>query len=191
VFPGSPSRGCWSSSSLVLISGGAWYVGFGSGAVSTDLTASIYNVRCVRGGAAGLGSSAGVSGGGGRYTVTEPKTGEKIVTDAITGLIWQYNNAPTKQIWKDALSYCATVDYGTYKDWRLPNKNELMSIVNYARENSPASDFPGLSSEWYWSSSSIANGSFFVWIVNFGDGVVSDVGKDDKTGNVRCLRGGP
>lgn len=58
-------------------------------------------------------------------------------------------------------------------DWRLPNKNELASIVEY-RCYQPAINnrqFPNTSG-WYWSSSPDADNSGYVWFVNFVSGDV-------------------
>jgi Protein of unknown function (DUF1566)/Putative Ig domain/Carboxypeptidase regulatory-like domain/Glucodextranase, domain B/Purple acid Phosphatase, N-terminal domain len=83
--------------------------------------------------------------------------GDQTVTDNLTGLIWgrdanlmisrdpsfvpgagERNGAVT---WQDALAYVARLNgdgYLGYRDWRLPNRNELASVVNYAEEDPAA-----------------------------------------------------
>ena len=76
--------------------------------------------------------------------------GDEIVTDAATGLVWQKGDVSGKR-WREALEYCENLTYAGYSDWRLPNINELASLANYDKYT-PASDFPGISQENYWSS---------------------------------------
>jgi hypothetical protein len=128
-----------------------------------------------------------VNGGASRFVVTEPVSGQQVVTDATTGIMWQGNFASGKN-WQQALNYCATLNHGDFVDWRLPNRDELMSLVNYSRFN-PASDFP-TPSEGFWSSSSSVAFAGFAWSVNFYDGNVNRYYKS-STSDVRCVRGGP
>ena len=78
-----------------------------------------------------------------------------------------------------------------YKDWRLPSKAELYSIVDYSRYN-PAIDmtyFPNTVSDWFWSSSPYAYGTNYAWVVSFGYG--SDgYGNKGNGYAVRLVRGG-
>jgi hypothetical protein len=76
-------------------------------------------------------------------------------------------------------------------NWRLPNKNELVSIVDFSASQ-PAIDseyFPNTISSWYWSSSPDAYSSGNAWVVNFGDGGDSRNGKSSDS-YVRLVRGG-
>ena len=110
----------------------------------------------------------------------------KTVTDSQTGLMWQKEYI-TNKTWQQALKYCEDSTYAGYSDWRLPNKNELASLINYGIYN-PASDFPDMPSERFWSSSTYGNGGN-AWFASFQYGYV-DYGAD-KTGNffnVRCVR---
>ncbi len=123
-----------------------------------------------------------------RFVVTEPVGGEQIVTDAVTGLIWQKSYASGKT-WQQALAYCEELDYANRTDWRLPNVNELASLINY-EIYSPASDFPDMPSSSFWSSSSDADDTSSAWSVYFHHGSVN---RNGKTGSpsARCVCAGP
>ena len=104
--------------------------------------------------------------------------GDVIVTDTKTGLVWQktYKSGKT---WQQALDYCENLTYAGYSDWRLPDKNELVSLVNYEKYD-PASDFPDMPSQYFWSSSTM---TYFgtpssAWYVSFIRGEVSAYDKD-------------
>lgn len=129
--------------------------------------------------------------------------GDGTVTHHKTGLIWQrcslgqswdgtdcIGNA-TAFTWADALAAGAQNTLAGFSDWRLPNKNELASIVEY-RCHGPAinnQQFPNTPLEWYWSSSPDAYCSICAWYVRFDDGGVNGV---DKYSNyrVRLVRAG-
>ena len=111
--------------------------------------------------------------------------GDVIVTDTKIGLIWQKNYEAYKT-WQEALSYCETLTYAGYSGWRLPNKNELASLVNYEKYD-PASDFPDMPSQDFWSSSTRSDHTDTAWYVYFGLGYVNDDHKDYGK-YVRCVR---
>jgi len=92
------------------------------------------------------------------------------VTDSLTGLIWLKNTRCfTSQTWSSALNSanllannaCGLTDGSTAGQWRLPNRNELMSLVDRS-ESDPAlsvghpftSVQSSVQSPGYWSSSS-------------------------------------
>ena len=91
------------------------------------------------------------------YTRDDTK---EIVTNHITKLQWQDNKeAKIYTVSGYAASdYCIDLSLGGYSDWRLPTKNELMSIFNYSK-NSPPFSYPEFKniisidfSSAYWSS---------------------------------------
>jgi hypothetical protein len=91
---------------------------------------------------------------------------KQIVTDNETGLQWQDNESATKT-WQNAIDYCEALTLGDYNDWRLPNINELNSLVDdskYSPSMSPV--FESFASFNYWSSTTVANYSDNAWIVN-------------------------
>lgn len=114
----------------------------------------------------------------------------KAVTDTKTGLMWQKGEAGA-MTWLEALTYSENLQLSGYTDWRLPNRNELQSLVDYS-EYSPSIDsaaFPGALSSCYWSSTTLASNSDEAWYVDFSDGGVY---YDNKSATlyVRAVRGG-
>src|SRR5664279_4073220 len=78
-----------------------------------------------------LTSAAGADAPAGRYTVTSGT-----VYDSKTKLTWQQVVPATGYIWAAAKTYCVGVGAslgGT--GWRLPTRNELLTIVDYSRTN--------------------------------------------------------
>ena len=193
-FPDTPNNWFWSSSTYVDNTSYAWGVTFGIGYVaSNDKHHHIY-VRCVRGTTSPATSfnSSTVNGD----VILNVKivraalhtdSGAVGATDTKTGLVWQKSYVEDKS-WQDALSYCENLAYAGYSDWRLPNKNELASLVNYEKYD-PASKFPDMPSEYFWSSSTYVDGRDIAWGVGFHIGDVYGKNKSSKS-LVRCVRTG-
>ena len=183
AFPGTPSSSrFWSSSSYAYYTNSAWYVIFDFGSVYYYGKPLPSNVRCVRGGPedSAIGSFD--------HLIISGEVGEGIVTDIVTGLVWRKSYV-TNKTWVQALAYCEDLDYAGENDWRLPNKKELMSLVNYEIYN-PASRFPDMSLNWVWSSSSKEYDKYHAWCVHFSYGYVFNCYKTD-TYDLLCVRGGP
>ena len=115
-----------------------------------------------------------------------------VVKDTNTQLQWQdyYNDLGGSIIlvnWASAIDYCETLalDGG---GWRLPNKKELLSLVDYAKYN-PSIDavFNHTTSYSYWSSTTVADRTSTAWIVYFSYGRTNN---DYKSNSylVRCVR---
>ncbi len=149
----------------------------------------------------------------------EGETCAGTVTDNLTGLIW-LQNANCKEL-PDVDTTTGKADWDTAKtaasgltggmcglpskfkanDWRLPNVQELQSLISYGY-NSPALSntagtgqwvdgeaFSGVQSLGYWSSTPLATATSLAWYVYLGNGYVY---YDDKTnaGYVWPVRGG-
>lgn len=113
------------------------------------------------------------------------------VTDNVTGLMWQQTDDDYFLNWYVAVSYCQYLTLAGYRDWRLPSKKELVSIVNYSLYY-PAIDetyFPETNTSIYWTSTTFAHYAGSAWYVFFGDGSVNTVEKSYNT-LTRCVRGG-
>jgi hypothetical protein len=128
--------------------------------------------------------------------------GNGTVTDNLTRLIWMKNASPFGPItWDQALTAANGLKSGDFDltdgskagDWRLPNRRELQSLVDYGSYNPalPAvNPFTNVQSTYYWSSSTIATSPTIAWHVYFVDGLD---GTFEKSTNlyVWCVRAGP
>jgi hypothetical protein len=134
---------------------------------------------------------------------TRTGTTEPIVTDNVTGLVWQgcsrgqsassCTGSATTGDWGTALSYCDGLTWGAFSDWRLPDDHQLLSIVDFGRSGDPRIDtlaFPSTPGTAYWSSSSYAGDSSSAFAVYFNGGYLTADGKV-STRAARCVRGGP
>jgi len=176
-FPSTMPSNYWSSTVYASNSIFAWQEDFENGNAGNDNKSTSYYVRAVRGEQpASLGS----------LTTNTDST----VTDTSAGLMWQ-QKTPGPMNWEGGLSYCEALTLGGYTDWRLPNINELQSIVDYSKNN-PATDtdaFPGTFSSKYWTSTSVASETSMGWQVFFYDGDVITNTKSTVS-YVRAVRGG-
>ena len=122
------------------------------------------------------------------------------VTDNLTGLVWAKNANLLGTVdadndtdgtagdgavtWQHALDYIKRLNRLTYlghNDWRLPNVNELESLVHAGVYNPalPTNPFLNVQSfDYDWSSTSNANYTDYAWVV---DMIGGHVGNDLKT----------
>jgi hypothetical protein len=137
-----------------------------------------------------------------RFARTETTAEEPVVTDAVTGLVWQGCVAELRGVdctlgisgtmdWSSAVAYCDALIWAGYADWRMPSAFELQSITDYGRWD-PAIDpdaFPATLPESFWSSSTYAVDTTRAWRVLLDEGQVSTVAKITTFhSRVRCVR---
>ncbi len=116
------------------------------------------------------------------------------VYDSRTGLMWMQEtaNAGTKMTFRGALNYCNTLTYASYNDWRIPNRNEMMSLLDAFMEGSSGYSESFADSEaTYWTSSSCSGMAGYAWQIGLKSDSVS-IGIRDKfnTNVFRAVRGG-
>jgi hypothetical protein len=97
------------------------------------------------------------------------------VTDNLTGLMWAGNaDLPGgTRNWQDALNYVASINSGSglcdHHDWRLPNLNEMESLVHAGQLNTAAwlnaQGFINVREKNYWSSTSYTAAPNNAWVV--------------------------
>jgi hypothetical protein len=67
-----------------------------------------------------------------RFTSNKDAT----VLDKETGLMWAAYDSGGDITWKEATEYCQSYQGGGYSDWRMPRKDELISLQNAGIERS-------------------------------------------------------
>lgn len=113
-----------------------------------------------------------------------------VVTDSVTGLQWQDDSNATSMTWVDAITYCEALELPTgVTDWRLPNINELTSIVDDTK-SAPSIDgnFTNTANDYYWTSTTVEGNSTSAWRVKFDYGNHEFDAKANSW-NIRCVRG--
>ena len=120
------------------------------------------------------------------------------VTDAVSSLEWQ-KEVKGPMAWQDALAYADNLLLAGKSDWRLPNKNELRSLLDYSTFNPAIGKvFAVTTPPWggnYWTSTSsseayIWGGPAYAWPIGFGDGPWGIYGNKSTDYYVRVVRGG-
>ncbi len=196
---GSPSltfgSNFWTSSALAPDPSLGWIVDFYyGGTVAYHKTLTFY-ARLVRGGQAGTLLSPY------RAPTDYIDNQDGTVTHTPTGLVWKrcaegqdwngstctgFGNGYT---WNEAKALTGTVSFAGQTDWRLPERADLLSLVNYF-QSSPAINttiFPATSSSRFWTSSDYAPNPSYAWFVYFHQGDTYAYRKDDVY-NVRLVR---
>ncbi len=185
IFPGTNSEAYyWSATTAAYYVDMAWTIDFYSAGSTPDLDFADNkdhrnHVRAVRG-QNKLSDS---------HIIDDLRT----VTDKSTGLMWQQDTSENTMIWEDALDYCESLTFSDYDDWRLPNINELRSIVNYSKYF-PAVDtdvFPLPDKKiYYWSSTTSQSKGRLknAWNVFIYTGFTAS-GYKSESNYVRCVRG--
>lgn len=139
-------------------------------------------------------SSTDVSSGApnaGSYT----DNGDGTVTDKVTGLMWEKGSSGPYASSSQAGAHCPTLTLGGYKDWRLPTRIELLSLVDYSVAGSDTTPmintkyFPTTRSDYHWTSTpSASSPASQVWVVNFYQGGGSDETAALTSGYAICVR---
>ena len=128
----------WSSKIYKPDTKQAWYLWAYYGSFNRDSKTDENGTICVRGEELPI------------PTLTDSIVDGRTVThDSVTGFMWTELYACT---WRKALSYCENLNFAGYSDWRLPNRNEINSLVNY--DNSThGTYFDSFPVSPFWSSS--------------------------------------
>jgi len=195
VFTGTEHYYYWTSTPDARDPSSMWFVSFNDGAEGKSSSLNAY-VRCVR------------TYFGQNQSTTFVDNGDQTISDKKTGLMWQKcsygqsgnycsEGSATVTTWANALSYCETQigisgTFAGYSDWRLPNRNELESIVDDTKATAPFIDiakFPATVSYGgdYWTSTVFTQDPTRAFRVTFYYGSVNG---GDKTFSyyIRCVR---
>lgn len=108
--------------------------------------------------------------------------------DLLTGLEWWHDANPAgfPLNWTEAFEWIGGINqarWGGHADWRLPNRRELRSLIDYGRHR-PAlpADLPASNvfQNWYWTSTTAAIQPAHAWYVDLAGGRMFFGGKDQS-----------
>lgn len=119
---------------------------------------------------------------------------KEIVIDTTTRLMWDddyLNMQREKSTWINSISYCNDLNT-EFSDWRLPNINELYSIVDTSTYNPSLNEnFKYGASDKYWSSTSSKDAlSVYnkAWLVDFNTSKTYSLYDKIDIHYTRCVR---
>ncbi|MBN1799144.1 MAG: DUF1566 domain-containing protein [Spirochaetales bacterium] len=110
--------------------------------------------------------------------------GDGTVTDNFTGLMWEQSPSTDTISWADALTYANASELAGYDDWRLPNRNELITLHNFGEYHNDiwlnGQGFSNIQFSYYWTSTTRIGDTasanvFYVGVRN------ADIGSHTKT----------
>jgi len=121
----------------------------------------------------------------------------KTVLDRLTGLVWprDANIAEYPSTWPEALEHVASMNRKQalgFADWRLPNRRELLSLVDYQTQKPPLPadhPFQNIVLGWYWTSTTAAIHPGYAWYVHM-EGARTFYGRKDQFFMTWPVRGG-
>lgn len=132
--------------------------------------------------------------------------GDGTFTDNLTQLVWTPDaNAPgpaacnpgVAMQWQEALDFVKCLNINSYlghTDWRLPNRKELRSLVDYSAYDPPLQagyPFTSVQRDFYWASTTGAYSPSSAWDVDMINGNLDLNVKDSVSYRVWPVRGGP
>jgi len=109
------------------------------------------------------------------------------VHDLLTDLFWSQdaNLGAFPCTWPDAFRQITDLNrnrYGGYADWRLPNRNELRSLISYQAKKPALPDdhpFVNVFLGWYWSATTAALHPAYAWSIHL-EGARMFYGRKDQ-----------
>jgi hypothetical protein len=113
------------------------------------------------------------------YAGVSPETGTAIFTTPA--------DAAQVLTFDEAEHYASNLDAHGHQDWRLPSREELDQLFNWAAELGGFKTNGRLPDGWYWSCSETTDR--FAWSQRLSDGFQIDSFKTDSF-SVRCVRSG-
>ncbi len=183
AFPNNPSNTIWSGTNNPTNSSDGLIVNFvGNG--RSDVLSKTTNIRIRY-----------VSGTTQSQILVD--NGDGTILDVTTGLVWQKcsfglsdsncsTGAAISSVWNTALNSCNTLSLSNYS-WRLPNLNELKSVLE--RSSSPILNsifFPNPSASFHFTSTTSTLIPSNVYRINFSQSIIDTIGKTTNE-NFKCV----
>lgn len=122
-------------------------------------------------------------------------SGERVIVDHATGLMWQSSGSFNNLTWEQSIEHALQSNsnkYAGYRDWRIPTIEELASLIEYEPKSYGALGEMYISNNfdsgitWSWSSDPVL-GKPRVWGIYLPGGIINSNGAKD-TAKVRLVR---
>lgn len=145
-----------------------------------------------------------LDGNGNKMDYTSKRSdGVRVIHDTNTGLYWEVksenpndiNYCEDKYFFEDAqntyVDKLNSANYGYFSDWRIPNKDELRSILDYGIEELAVDVdvFENCQCGDYWTKNTYQMQPYFGWVIYFGFGGAIAKSKETERFVIAC-RGG-
>jgi hypothetical protein len=114
---------------------------------------------------------------------------DELVTDAVTGLVWERSAPVERTTWADAKARCHALTLGGRDDFRLPGRIELVTILDFNQVPVAASVFDDAASDYHFTSSPAALVEGSAYSVYFGAGETAIASADPGRAVSRCVAG--
>jgi len=189
----------WTSSTVAMHTGYAWFVHMGGGRVFYSAKRQYGLLWPVRGSNSGVFQSTGEARcldvpRNGIAPTEVPRFEETSggILDRLTGLCWHASAdvAGGMTDWADALGVVRELNRRTGEYWRLPNINELASLVDMSRHSpalSPDGPFANVQ-DGYWSSTTSMFEPDWAWCLYLNKGAIGVGWKPGKEFHVWPVR---
>lgn len=146
------------------------------GVIKTD------QIRCYDGDGNLMDCAGSGQDGGTQFGVKWPsprfEAHGEVVIDRLSGLMWTRDAGLTEfpQTWREAIGFIEKMNRGEvfgYRDWRLPERRELFSLVSHDRTN-PAlpcgAPFENVFAGYYWTATTCSRLRDQAWYIHLGGG---------------------
>ncbi|MBF0627759.1 MAG: DUF1566 domain-containing protein [Magnetococcales bacterium] len=131
--------------------------------------------------------------------------GNGTVRDQLTGLVWiKHPDCFQAQNWFQAMDSVINLNSGligctdyirsSHQDWRLPNRKELLSLIDFSRSGPalPAGHpfSTNRSDDYYWSSTTYRSDTVYAWVIDLSTGLINRHNKGTLPHAIWPVRGG-
>lgn len=133
-------------------------------------------------------SGCGVDSSPARFIVN----GDSTVSDTVRELVWQRMDGAVERTWDEATTYCSGLQTGGLSGWRLPEKKEALTLVDFsipAPGPVIASNlFSSTKPSPYWTATPSIDVPSQHWFVGFDNGYAYYADSSNRF-RVRCVLG--
>ncbi len=174
LFNDSTSANVWASEYSLASQEYAYFVNFKDGLIGNQVNNRYLSILCVS---------------GNRYDSNiNLKPFDGYAEETKSNLMWEDSSViRTYLTWEAAIDRCEKLTLAGHDDWRMPNINEVLSIVDYSENLYQREEFV-VASRAVWSSTAFpADAEEYVYTAIESPGKTSYTNKE-KTRNVRCVR---